>query len=201
MSGGAGTGGGGQGPATIVDHLVRSSALFGETIVTLSDEEWDRPTRPQGWTCVSTTAWIVVADAQIPRAVAGETVVLPDDVDVGILGPSPVATWRGTALAAIEALRSPGALTARFRVAGGEMVVGDLVGQRVTDHLVRAWDIGRAVGRPVEIPTDLADWCLTFWSGHAPAVLAGGVLPDSPVEPAAGAGPAERLLALTGRRP
>lgn len=201
MSGSGETEGSG-GPATSdpVEVFVRSAALFGETIAALGDRDWERPTRPESWTCVTTTAWVVVGDAQIPRAVAGETVSPPAGVDVGILGPHPVATWRGTALAAIDALRRPGAVTARFRVEAGEMVVGDLVGQRVTDHLIRAWDIGEAVGRPVVIAPELAEWCLSFWSSHAAAVLAGGVLPDTPLEPPADADPVTRLLALTGRR-
>ena len=91
-------------------------------------------------------------------------------------------------MSAITALRESGA-----------PVSEDLVGPRVTENLVRAWDVGRAVGRPVEIPDDLAEWCLDFWAGHATAVLAGGVLADQPVEPPAGASAAVRLLALTGR--
>jgi hypothetical protein len=70
----------------------------------------------------------------------------------------------------------------------------------VSENLVRAWDIGRAVGRPVEVPEDLAEACLDFWADHADAVLAGGVLPDTPVEPAADATAVERFLGLMGRR-
>lgn len=177
----------------------RAAARFGEVIASLSDAEWDRATRPADWTVVTTVAWVVVGDAQITAAVAGGRLDAVVDFDAAVLGPNPVATWRGTALAALGALQDSGAVEQQVEHPDGVLVVGDLVGQRVSENLVRAWDIGAAVGRPVEPPDDLADWCLDFWASHAEAVLAGGVLPDTPREPPSDASAAERLLALTGR--
>ena len=182
-----------------VDAYQRAAAVFGETIAALADDEWERATGDD-WTVVTTTAWVVVGDSQIARAVAGEPLTTVADFDAAVLGSQPVATWRGTALAAIAALREPGALDRRVAHPDGTLAVADLVGQRVTENLVRAWDIGEAVGRRVEIPGDVADWCLDFWAGHAEAVLGGGVLPHAPLEPPVDADAATRLLALTGRR-
>lgn len=181
------------------DAYQRAAALFGETISTLTDDEWELPTGDD-WTIVTTVAWVVVGDSHIATAVAGEPLESVGEFDAAVLGTAPVAAWRGTAVAAISALREPGSLAASVAHPDGRLAVADLVGQRVSENLVRAWDIGRAVERPVDIPDDLADWCLDFWAGHADAVLAGGVLPESPLQPAPDAGPAERLLALTGRR-
>ena len=129
----------------------------------------------------------------------------PREFDAGVLGANPAATWRGTALAAVAALRTPRALGQRVGLADGELVVADLVGQRVTENLVRAHDIARAVGRAGDLDVEsnfaLADWCLDFWSGHADALLAGGVLPAEPVEPPANTDALGRLLALSGRTP
>lgn len=176
----------------------RAAALFGETITALSDDEWELATGDD-WTVVTTVAWVVVGDSHIATAVAGEPLGAVGEFDAAVLGTAPVAAWRGTAVGAIAALREPGALAGVVSHPDGELAVADLVGQRVSENLVRAWDIGRAVGRIVEIPEDLADWCLDFWAAHADAVLAGGVLPDTPLEPPADASPVERLLALTGR--
>ena len=177
----------------------RAAALFGEIVTTLTDDEWESSTRPSDWTVVTTVAWVVVGDAQVADALSTGAVHPVADFDSAILGTNPVATWRGTAVAAIQALGEPGALD---RVVGhpeGSFAVVDLVAQRVSENLVRAWDIGMAVGRPVEVPDDLAAECLEFWAQHADAVLAGGVLPDTPIEPAADASPAVRFLALMGR--
>lgn len=176
----------------------RAAALFGETISTLGDDEWEAATGDD-WTVVTTVAWVVVGDSHIASAVAGEPLVSVGEFDAAVLGTAPVAAWRGTAVAALQALGEPGALDRAVAHPEGALAVADLVGQRVSENLVRAWDIGRAVGRPVAIPDDLADWCLDFWAGHADAVIAGGVLPEAPLEPPADADAATRLLALTGR--
>ncbi len=177
----------------------RAAALFGETISALSDEEWELSSRPDDWTVQTTVAWVVVGDAQISAALEGAALRSVADFDVSVLGPNAVSTWRGTAIAAIGALREEGALVRRVEHPEGDLVVADLVGQRVSENLVRAHDIGVATGRAVELPDDLADWCLDFWAGHADAVMSGGVLPESPREPAPDASAGERLLALTGR--
>jgi uncharacterized protein (TIGR03086 family) len=186
-----------------VDVYTRAAAIFGEAIAGLTDDEWEVATWPAGWRVITTVAWVVVGDSQVPLATSGSKLAPPRDFDVGVLGANPVATWRGTALAAVTALRAPEAFDRPVRLEEGEIDLLTLVGQRVTENLVRANDIGRAVGR--WDPTDreavdgLASWCLDFWAGHTAAVLSGGVLPAGPVEPPPHADALTRLLALTGR--
>ena len=50
----------------------RAAARFGETIVELADEEWELTTHPDDWTVITTVAWVVVGDAQLSSAAAGE---------------------------------------------------------------------------------------------------------------------------------
>ena len=188
-----------MGDLSPADAYQRAAALFGETISVLDDEQWELPARGDDFTVETTVAWVVVGDAQIVAAVADGRVGEVGEFDASVLGPNKTATWRGTAVGAIRALGEPGALEQVVDHPEGDLAVATLVGLRVSENLVRAWDIGEAVGRPVTIPDDLAEWCLDFWAGHADVVMAGGVMPDAPRQPAADAGPAERLLALTGR--
>jgi len=188
-----------------VEAYTRAAAIFGEVITGLTLDEWEVATWPEGWRVVTTVAWVVVGDSQVPLAVSGSKLTPPRDFDVGVLGANPVATWRGTALAAVTALRVPGAFDRRVMLEEGEIDVVTLVGQRVTENLVRANDIGRAVDRrglaDRESVDELASWCLDFWAGHTAAVLAGGVLPARPIEPPPDADAWARLWALTGRDP
>jgi uncharacterized protein (TIGR03086 family) len=181
------------------DAYQRAAALFGETIASLDDEQWELPARGDDFTVETVVAWVVVGDAQIIGAIDDGRVGEVGNFDTSVLGPNKVATWRGTAVGAIRALSEPGAVERHVRHPEGDLAVATLVGLRVSENLVRAWDIGQAVGGSVEIPDDLAEWCLDFWAGHTDVVTAGGILPDAPRQPAADAGPAERLLALTGR--
>ncbi|MEM8708585.1 MAG: hypothetical protein AAGE98_19120 [Actinomycetota bacterium] len=177
----------------------QAAALFGETIVSLSDEEWERVTHPDDWTVITTVAWVVVGDAQLTSAASGEALQSVGEFDAAVLGGNPVAAWRGTAVGAIGALREVDPAAVVVPHEDGPVLLADLLAQRISENLLRAWDIGRAVGRPVELPADLVDASLDFWAEHADAVLAGGILPDQPVEPSADADITERFLALMGR--
>lgn len=177
----------------------QAAALFGETIVQLSDDEWEKSTHPDDWTVVSSVAWVVVGDAMLASGANGDALPDAGEFDAAVLGPNPVASWRGTAVAAINALREAD-LDHAVAHPDGEIRLGDIVAQRVSENLLRVWDIGQAVRRPVELPVELVEGCLDFWAAHADHILAGGVLPDTPIEPDPQAAPVERFLALMGRR-
>ncbi len=177
----------------------RAAGLLGETITSLTDQEWDLTCGPEELTIAQAVAWVVVGDSQITAAAQRGRIDKIGEIDVGVLGPNLVATWRGTAVAAISSLGNLNFHDISLDHPNGRLAFGDLVGQRISENLVRSWDIGRAVGRDVGIPDDLAEWCLGFWTSHADAVMDGGVLPNRPVEPPPGADAATRLLAFTGR--
>jgi len=184
-----------------VEAYQRGAAMLGEVIVSLADQEWDIECGPENLSIDKVVAWVVVGDSQLTAAVDRGSLDQIGEIEASVLGPNLVATWRGTALAAISSLGAEGALDEMAAHPDGGLVIGDLVGQRVTENLVRSWDIALAVGRKVEIPDDLAEWCLKFWNSHTDAVMRGGVLPQEPIEPSADADAATRLLAFTGRKP
>ena len=72
----------------------RAAARFGETIATLTDEEWDVTTHPDDWTAVTSTAWVVVGDSQLAAAANGDALGQVGEFDAAILGGNPVAAWR-----------------------------------------------------------------------------------------------------------
>ena len=69
----------------------RAAARFGETIVELADEEWELTTHPDDWTVITTVAWVVVGDAQLSSAAAGEALQSVGEFDAAVLGGNPVA--------------------------------------------------------------------------------------------------------------
>ncbi len=177
----------------------QAAAIMGELVVGLSDDEWGLVTHPDDWTVVTTVAWVVVGDSQLRNGAEGEPLVRIGDFDAAVLGPNPVAAWRGTAVGVLKALEGSSLDHQSVDHPDGTVALADLVAQRVSENLLRAWDVGQAVRRPVELPVDLADACLDFWASHADAVLGGNILADQPVEPAPGAGAVERFLGLMGR--
>ena len=182
----------------LIDFFVRSSAFFGEQVRDVDDEEWFAPTPCADWDVRMVVAHVVVGDAQIPLLVKGEKVELVEVFDPSVLGKNPLAAWRGTALAAIRAFSPPGVLAERYAHPIGHITGRRIIGFRISDSLVHAWDIARARGIDLLLDPEIAEYCLDFWMPIAKS------LPDSghfspAIMPPDDADPGVRLLSLLGR--
>ena len=80
----------------------------------------------------------------------------------------------------------------------GQVTGRELLGYRITDNVIHAWDVAVGVGRGAPIDGGFADWLLDFWQPKA-AQLSGSESFADPFEPPTGASPGDRLLALLGR--
>jgi uncharacterized protein (TIGR03086 family) len=183
----------------LLDFFVRASAFFGERVRDVGDEEWTLPTPCSEWDVRTIVAHVVVGDAQVSTLVAGGEVDRVEEFNPTILGPNPEATWRGTALAAIRAFSSPGALERRYAHPIGNVRGRTIIGFRTTDSLVHGWDIAQALGEDVLLDPDICEYCLDFWFPMASTLPGSGYYSDA-VMPPEGADAPTRLLALLGRR-
>ncbi len=161
-------------------------------------DDWQLPTPCPGWDVRTLVAHVVLGEAMAAGLFSGAEAEPPAEVDTSVLGPHPVATWRGTAVAALEAASGEGAMEATYHHPAGVFPGAVIVGLRVTDNLVHAWDLARACGRGLELPEGLAERCLDFWE---PVAGSGGTGEHfgAPLMPPEGAPAGVRLLALLGR--
>ena len=179
-----------------------AAALFGEQLNQVADDDWANSTPCDEWDVRTLVAHVVIGEALVARLFRGDGDAVSVEVDTSVLGPSPMATWRGTALAALEAAGGEGVLDAPHSYPSGDFPGSVIVGFRTTDNLVHAWDLARACGRDLDLPDDVAGRCLDFW---LPLVDADGTIGGSgaafgpPVLPPDGASSGVRLLALLGR--
>lgn len=179
----------------LFDRYVAASASFGRQVADVGDEEWDLPTPCADWDIRSVVAHVVLGESQVPEYLAGRASEIAV-VDASVLGPGPMSVWRGTALAAIEALRdAPLDLLVPHPL--GELTVETVLGFRITDNLVHAWDLATARSVPHEIDEDAAAWTLDFWAPLAESLSGSGYFGPmtQPRDERAGS----RLLALLGR--
>jgi uncharacterized protein (TIGR03086 family) len=182
----------------LIDFFVRSSASFGEQLREVDDDEWFAPTPCADWDVRMVVAHVVVGDAQLPLLVNGEKVELVEVFDPSVLGINPLAAWRGTALAAIRAFARPGALGERYAHPMGHITGRRIIGFRITDSLVHAWDIARARHVDVLLDPEIAEYCLDFWLPLASGLPSSGYFAPA-VMPPDDADPGLRLLSLLGR--
>lgn len=182
----------------VVELYVEALAAFGNAVRDVADHEWDLPTPCHEWNVKEVVAHVVLGEAQLPEVLAGETTDTQAAFGAELLGLNPLSTWRGTALRAIDAARRAGVVDEVFVLDTGQVTGRELLGYRITDNVIHAWDVAVGVGRGAPIDGGFADWLLDFWQPKA-AQLSGSESFADPFEPPTGASPGDRLLALLGR--
>ena len=180
------------------EDAIAAMAIFGNVLVQVDDEHLELETPCAGWDVQALISHVVLGDAAIPLLFAGEPLPSTMTIDTSILGPNPVATWRGTALAAIDALRAPGAMEQIVAHPIGDRPGSTVARFRLVDVLTHAWDLATAIGVDVEIPEHLADEVLDFLYPMIDQLRESAVF-GPPVAPPDGAPAWQRMLGLLGR--
>lgn len=181
------------------EDAIAAMAIFGEVLTKVDDEQLELVTPCAEWDVQSLISHVVLGDAAVPLLFDGKP--LPDAVavDVSILGPNPVATWRGTALAAIEALRAPAAMETLVEHPTGPQLGATVARFRLVDVLTHAWDLAFATGIDIEIPDELAETVLDFLLPMFDGLRDSEQFGDS-IEPPHEAPAWQRMLGLLGRK-
>ena len=183
----------------VVQLYVDALATFGTAVQDVADHEWDLPTPATEWDVKQVVAHVVLGEAHLPAVLSGDTTTTTTSFSVDMLGTSPIAAWRGTALKAIEAARGEGVLDQVYELDMGSVPGRQLLGYRITDNIVHAWDLSVAVGRPSPIDDRFAEWLLDFWQPVA-GQIGNSEFFGAPTTPASDSA-SDRLLALLGRTP
>ena len=186
----------GQDPA---EDAIAAMAIFGQILLQVDDEHLELETPCEGWNVQALISHVVLGDAAIPLLFDGQALPPTMTIDTSILGPNPIASWRGTALAAIEAFRTPGAMDEIFQHPVGERPGSTVARFRMIDVLAHSWDLATAIGVPVGIPDALADAALDFLLPMFDQMKESQVF-GPPVTPPEDSTPTIRFLALVGRK-
>jgi len=97
--------------ADTIAAYTSACAFFGERLATVTDLDWERPTPCEGWDVRTLVAHVVTGEALVAQVLGGGG-SWDADVDPSVLGLNPMAAWRGTALAALDAASGDGVLDA-----------------------------------------------------------------------------------------
>ncbi len=165
--------------------------------------DWDRPTPCAEWNVRALVAHVLGGLAMVPALLdgcsrdeaaaifAGTTV--PEDV---------VAEFNRLADGQAEAFAAPGALDRICAHPRGDFPGGVLLGFRIGDFALHAWDLARAIGADETLNGDLVAF---VWEGIQPMLPVIGTLGafgEGPSGTVADNAPLQtRLLDATGRRP
>jgi len=176
---------------------------FGRRLRAVGPGDWDRPTPCEGWNVRDLVVHVLVGDRMAALLVDGGSreeaealfvdATLPDDV---------LGEFEAGADAQATAFAEPGAMDRITAHPAGDFPVPLLLGFRIGDFTVHAWDLARAIGADETLPEELV---AHVWAGIEPLgpILANsGRFGDGASGAVAEQAPMQaRLLDATGRRP
>ncbi|MFE0107038.1 TIGR03086 family metal-binding protein [Streptomyces sp. NPDC059009] len=176
--------------------------LFTERVHAIGSDQWDAATPCADWAVRDLVNHLTVEQLWVPPLVRdGESpAVVGDTFDGDMLGPDPVTSWDTAAAGARAAFGEPDALERTVELSYGATQAAFYCGQMVTDLVVHAWDLSRAIGADERLPAALVDFAVREVTPYAAELEKSGLF-ATPVTPPPGADVQTKLLCLLGRNP
>lgn len=176
---------------------------FERRLRAVGPDDWDRPTPCEGWIVRDLVVHVLVGARMAALLVDGGTRAeaealfvdarLPDDV---------MAEFDAGADAQAAAFAEPGAMDRITEHPAGDFPVPMLLGFRIGDYAVHAWDLARAIGADETLDEELATHVWENIGPAAPLLAASGRFGDGASGTVGEDASAQaRLLDATGRRP
>jgi uncharacterized protein (TIGR03086 family) len=178
----------------------RAQDGFDAIVAAVSADRWDDTSRCTEWTNRDVLGHVVWGQELVRHLATGQRY----ESRVGAPGAphpaelvagDPVTTWR-SARAQTAPTLTDDALTREVELAFGRIPLAGFVTALVTDFLAHTWDIGAAVGLPVQLDAELVKDALA-WARQQNFRRPGGIGPEVPVPP--DTDPQTRFLAFLGR--
>lgn len=162
--------------------------------------DWDAPTPCAEWSVRDLVNHVTSEHLWAPYLLRGATLAeVGDRFDGDVLGDDPVTAWTRASTASRDAFHEHRALPGHVHTSGGPIEATEYAWQMVFDLTIHSWDLARGAGLDDRIDPDLVT-TVHDELGKYFSVWYGAIL-DHPVAVPADAGPQDRLIAATGRRP
>ena len=187
-----------------LDVLALARSQFAQRLQAVTPADWQRPTPCAEWTVRDLVVHVVGGDRMSAALVSGatrdEAVAVRRTID---LGDDAVAAFNGEADQLAVAFAAPGAFERIFpHPSGMDMPGARLLGFRIGDYTLHAWDLARAIGADETLDETLVQEVWNALSPMAGVISGSGVFGAGPSGEVADDAPLQqRLLDLTGRRP
>jgi uncharacterized protein (TIGR03086 family) len=146
-------------PVPSVDQLARVSAVVGDLVTGIRDDQWDAPTPCAHWSVRDLVTHLVTMNQVFAALLNDQT---PPEHGADPLLDDPAAAYHTSAAAVQAAFNQPGILERSYQGPSGPTTGATRLLWRITDLLTHGWDLAQATGQPVQLPEDLADQALTF---------------------------------------
>lgn len=186
-----------------IESLARATAEFELRLHAVGTDQWDLPTPCADWDVRGLVNHVAAGNRMAARLLDGcsreeATATIAADV----LGADPVATAVAGDAAQTAAFGEPGALERVCHHPMTDMPGAMLIGFRVGDLTLHAWDLARATGGDEALDADLVAEVWAAMEPLGPVIAQTGVFGNGPSGDVGEDAPLPtRMLDLSGRRP
>ena len=187
-----------------VAMFLSAQQAFGERVRAVGADQWSLPTPDSEWDVSALVAHLIDENQWLPPLAHGHDLEAAGKIVEGAkqaAGDDLAKVFADAAVASADAVKEDGAMERTASLSRGPTPMRDYLGEMVFDHIVHAWDLGKAIGYEGEpLPEDVVTTVYemaksmgdlsSFGDMFAPAV---SVPDDAPT--------IDKLVALTGRDP
>lgn len=178
----------------------RSTAEFDARVQQIGDDQWELPTPCSEWNVRDLLNHLVNEDRWAKPLFDGKTIAeVGDALDGDLLGDDPKKAWADARAEADAAVSADDAMDKIVHVSFGDIPGSEYTMQLLTDHVIHAWDLARAVGADETLDPELVQMCHDVMAPQEEMLRGSGAYGDKVAVPD-GAGLQTRLLALVGRK-
>ena len=187
-----------------LETLALARSEFARRLEAVTPDDWPRATPCDDWTVRDLVLHVVSGDRMAAALVRGatraEATALRQMVD---LGDDALAAFDAAADGLAAAFAEPGAFERMCAHPSGLFETGaQLLGLRIGDYALHAWDLARAIGADETLDDAVVQTVWTALQPVGPLIGSSGVFGSGSSEHLADDAPLQaRLLDLTGRRP
>jgi uncharacterized protein (TIGR03086 family) len=179
----------------IFDGFARTSAVVGDLIGRIGDDQWGVPTPCTEWSVRDVVGHLV--GMNLVLVAMFEEGPMPER-GVDRLGADPAGAFLRSAATLQAAAARPGVLKQSQATRIGSATGADRLQWRMVDLLAHGWDLEQATALAADLPSDVAEQALTFAQAQLPSQPRAGRFADP--QPIGDRAPAiDRLAAFTGR--
>jgi uncharacterized protein (TIGR03086 family) len=176
--------------------------VFDGVVDAVAEGDWDRPSPCEGWSALDVLGHLGSAVNFGVHALRGEDYTWPEVQRPADLVDGPPAQWWSAISAAAREAVPAADLDLVMDTPMGPRTVADRLAFPAIDLYVHAWDIARATGRDVTIPTEVVEFAHSYIDPFPDEMMRGakGAF-GAEVDPPDDATDTERFIAWTGRSP
>jgi uncharacterized protein (TIGR03086 family) len=194
--------------ADLLSLFLSAQRTFGDRVHAVRDDQWRLPTPDTEWNVADLVEHLIDENRWAPplvhgldldaaaKVVAGSR-KLPVD---GGVGANLAEEWDEAAIGASDAFTEDGALERTVQLSRGPTPVRTYISEMIFDHLVHAWDLGKAIGYDKPLPGDVVEAVYPMVREMKTELGASGLFAPA-VDVPEDVSILDRLIALTGRDP